>query len=108
MKRQAEMEAGAAQCEKGESEMKAITEKELEGKVTDEDMKVLDSQEIVAAQEILSKVVKLDEMVNETDQKVKPMDMVLNEDQYDKRKFNKYIPDDQLNRFKTTKKILNN
>lgn len=102
------MEAGAAQCEKGESEMKAITEKELEGKVTDEDMKVVDSQEIVAAQEILSKVVKLDEMVNETDQKVKPMDMVLNEDQYDKRKFNKYIPDDQLNRFKTTKKILNN
>ena len=51
------MEAGAAQCEKGESEMKAITEKELEGKVTDEDMKVVDSQEIVAAQEILSKVV---------------------------------------------------
>ena len=49
------MEAGAAQCEKGESEMKAITEKELEGKVTDEDMKVVDSQEIVAAQEILSK-----------------------------------------------------
>ena len=108
MKRHAEMEAGAAQCEKGESEMKAITEKELEGKVTDEDMKVVDSQEIVAAQEILSKVVKLDEMVNETDKKVKPMDIVLNEDQYDKRKFNKYIPDDQLNRFKTTKKILNN
>ena len=88
------MEAGAAQCEKGESEMKAITEKELEGKVTDEDMKVVDSQEIVAAQEILSKVVKLDEMVNETDKKVKPMDIVLNEDQYDKRRLNKYIPDE--------------
>merc|ERR1712240_826785 len=84
-------------------ERKAAKVDTLEGKVTDEDMKVVDVQEVAAAQETLSKVVKVNEMVNETDQKVEPMGTVLNEEQYDREKFDGDVPDDQLDGFKTTK-----
>ena len=77
----------------------------LEGNATDENMKVVDAQEVVTAQETLGQIVKVKEMVNETDQKVEPMDVVLNEEQYDREKFNKNIQDDQLDGFK---KNLNN